>query len=169
MENCSQKQIDNLTMIQIEDTIIHKKYVLDSALKMFHYLCAQGKDELGLELLKRATVHDNSKLEDDELFLLSRVSDRHEAFTDPQYTLNDKQKAMIQEHWKRNPHHPEYYEDSSQMSELDILEMVCDWYARSMQYGTDLLEFARTRQENRFHFNKEMYKKVIRYCKILVK
>lgn len=156
-------------MIQIEDTIIHKKYVLDSALKMFHYLCSVNKEELGLELLKRAVVHDNSKLEDEELYLLSRLSDREEAFTEAEYTLNEKQKQSIKLHWQNNSHHPEHYKNSSEMTELDILEMVCDWHARSTQYETDLLEFVKTRQNNRFKFEDKMYKKIIRYCKIISK
>lgn len=156
-------------MVQIEDTIIHKQYVLQSALKMFHYLCSIGQEELGLKLLKRAAVHDNSKLEGHELKLMSRLWDKKEAFTDAQYTLSERQKEIIQEHWKKNRHHPEYFEDYSEMTELDILEMVCDWHARSSQYHTDLMEFAITRQENRFHFNEEMYEKIIRYCNILLK
>lgn len=156
-------------MIQIQDTIIHKKYVLDSALKMFAYLCSIDKEDLGVELLKRAAVHDNSKFEDEELYLLSRLSDSHEAFTDPKYTLSENQKKSIQLHWQHNSHHPEFYEDPSQMSELDILEMVCDWHARSSQYDTDLLEFVETRQKNRFNFEPKMYKKIIKYCKIIVK
>ncbi len=161
--------MDNLAMIQIEDTIIHKQYVLGSALKIFHYLCSVNKDDLGIELLKRAAVHDNSKLEDKELYLLSRLNDRIEAFTDPDYRLNDTQKEIIEEHWRKNRHHPEYFEDYNEMTELDILEMCCDWSARSSQYGTDLMEFVKTRQENRFHFSPEVYKKVVKYCKILAK
>lgn len=161
--------MDNLAMIQIEDTIIHKQYVLESALKMFHYLCSVNKEDLGIELLKRASVHDNSKFEDKELYLLSRLNDRLEAFTEPEYELNENQKESIKEHWRKNRHHPEFFEDSSEMTDLDILEMVCDWAARSAQYGTNLIEFAETRQENRFHFKPDMYRKVIKYCKILAK
>ena len=32
-----------------------------------------------------------------------------------------------------------YFENIEDMNELDIIEMVCDWYARSMQYKTDFL------------------------------
>lgn len=37
---------------------------------------------------------------------------------------------LIETHWKNNRHHPEYFKDISNMEELDIIEMVCDWYAR---------------------------------------
>lgn len=161
--------VDNLTIIQIEDTIIHKQYVLASALKMFKYLCTINKSDLGLELLKRASIHDNSKLEDDELYLLSRLKDRKEAFTEAEYTPDEMTRMSIEEHWKRNRHHPEFFKDPSEMTELDILEMICDWHARSVQYGTDLLEFVRVRQKNRFHFNKKMYNDILNYCKILLK
>ena len=53
------------------------------------------------------------------------------------------------------------------MNELDIIEMVCDWYARSMQYKTDFLSFVVSRQESRFHFPNEMFDKIYRYCEII--
>ena len=48
------------------------------------------------------------------------------------------------------------------MKEIDIIEMVCDWHARSVQYGTNLMEFVTVRQENRFKFPQEMYEKIYR-------
>lgn len=50
----------------------------------------------------------------------------------------------------------------------DIVEMVCDWHANSSIYGTDLIDFVVTRQQNRFHFPEEMFKQVLSYCNILV-
>ena len=54
------------------------------------------------------------------------------------------------------------------MTELDIIEMVCDWAARSEQYGTDLLDFIKERQHNRFHFSNKVYAEVEKYCKLIV-
>ena len=55
------------------------------------------------------------------------------------------------------------------MNEVDILEMCCDWHARSIQYHTDFLSFVKIRQENRFHFPKDMFDKIWKYCLILNK
>jgi hypothetical protein len=54
------------------------------------------------------------------------------------------------------------------MSEIDIIEMVCDWAARSEQYNNSLTEFAERVQRDRFHFNDEMYAKIRAYCNVLV-
>ena len=53
------------------------------------------------------------------------------------------------------------------MDDVDILEMVCDWAAKSYQTNTSLLEFVKIRQENRFHFPDEMFAKILKYCEIL--
>jgi hypothetical protein len=71
-------------------------------------------------------------------------------------------------HWKRNSHHPEYYDNPNDMSELDLLEMACDCHARSKQYGTSLLEYIDIQQNIRFHFDKEHFKKLRAYCVALV-
>jgi hypothetical protein len=54
------------------------------------------------------------------------------------------------------------------MEELDVIEMVCDWYARSLQLGTNFMEFVETRQNNRFHFPDYMYSNILKYCNILL-
>lgn len=154
---------------EIEDTFTHKKYVLDAALKMARYLFKQGNDDLGMHLLKRATKHDNSKLELEELEALSKIAEDGDSLREANEKMSDFKKKAIELHWKNNRHHPEFFSDVSNMDEIDILEMVCDWYARSMQYNTNLIEFCETRQENRFHFPEEMYKKIYNYCEIIVR
>ena len=54
------------------------------------------------------------------------------------------------------------------MSELDITELV-NWYARSLQFGTDFLEFLEQRQKDRFHFPQDIYDKIEKYYYILIK
>ena len=151
------------------DLIEHKKYILDSCHKMSKYLYKNGQEELSRELLKRAFVHDDSKLNDEELknFLELKIKDK--PFINANSMLNEYEKERIQIHWKNNRHHPEYFDDIRDMEEIDIIEMVCDWYARSMQYGTDIIEFAETRQKNRFNFPEDMFTKILFYANILKK
>jgi hypothetical protein len=49
------------------------------------------------------------------------------------------------------------------------MEMVCDWYSRSMQYQTNFKEFVITRQENRFQFDEDFFAQVWKYCEIIDK
>ena len=53
------------------------------------------------------------------------------------------------------------------MSDLDLMEMACDCFARSLQYNTDFLDFINKRQENRFKFPKEVFYKYYNFCEIL--
>lgn len=151
----------------INDLIEHKKYVLESSKRMSQHLYEKGDYELAKEILKRAFVHDDSKLDDDEMekFLELKIKDK--SFKNANSMLNDYEKERISVHWKKNRHHPEYFDNVEDMKEIDIIEMVCDWFARSMQYGTDIVEFAKTRQKNRFKFPDYMFEKILYYCNIL--
>ena len=152
---------------QIEETFIHKDLFNKSCLKMSEYLNSIGKSELAIGICHRAVLHDNSKLDDNELGAFSKLDNRKAALRDPNVGFDDDTRHVIEVHWNKNRHHPEYFPNIEDMTEIDILEMCCDWHARSVQYGTDLLEFAQIRQDNRFRFKEEQYKKIMEYCKIL--
>lgn len=151
----------------IKDTLLHKSMVIDSGMIMVEYLFENGDSCLAKHLLQRIVEHDNSKFTDEELFSLASLDD-NTALKDPNSLLSDEQKRLVEIHWKNNRHHPEYFNDVSEMEEVDILEMVCDWHARSRQYHTDLMEFVKVRQNNRFHFPEPMFERIIKYCRILL-
>jgi len=153
---------------QIEETFTHKYLVMQSCLKMSKYLHSVGKDDLAIGICRRAVLHDNSKLDDNELGAFSKLDSKKAALKDPNICPDEKTKNIIEIHWHKNRHHPEFFTEIGDMAEIDILEMCCDWHARSIQYGTDLIEFAKIRQENRFHFSEEQFEKILNYCKILV-
>lgn len=152
-----------------KDTFIHKDYVLDVCNKFATYLKEKGFYLEANELRKRAVVHDNSKItnRDEFMALTSIVSDKSclENASVPLSTL--KQKSIML-HWKNNAHHPEHFENYEEMSKVDRMEMASDWMARSLQYKSNLLEFVKTRQEDRFHFSDAMFEEIYNYCTILV-
>lgn len=152
-----------------DDTITHKKLVLDTCFLMARYLMSKGKIEMGTQLLKRGCEHDNSKFDSEEFRKLSQILKSNKCFTDAEVQLTPVERKAIKYHWEHNRHHPEYFENYIEMSELDILEMVCDWFARSIQYNTDFLPFIEERQENRFHFEAKQYNKIHKYCVIIQK
>lgn len=152
---------------QIQDTLTHKKLVIDSGYKMCNYLFKKNKDKLAFELLNRIIVHDNSKFTHDELYGLASIRNR-KALMNPDVLLSKEQQKIVEIHWKNNRHHPEYFKNIEDMTDVDIMEMCCDWHARSIQYGTDLMEFVNIRQENRFHFPEHIFKKILKYCSILL-
>lgn len=157
----------NKIIEHLEDTLLHKQYVLESAKKLCRYLINVGRLDDAIELVKRCSVHDNSKFEPDEIFALIQISDK-ESLKDAKVQLDDAKKNALRIHWAKNSHHPEYYSEPSMMTDMDLLEMACDCNARSMEFGTNLLEFIAIRQQERFKFPEEIYQVYYNYCKILV-
>lgn len=151
-----------------EDTIIHKQIIMESCWKMSRYLNSVGRDEEAIELLRKAIVHDNSKFEDDEIIAFSKIVGDRTCLEHAENKLDDLKRQVIKIHWAKNSHHPEYYDNVSDMPEIAILEMVCDLHARSIQNNTDLIEFVKIRQENRFKFPEELFQKIIEYCNIIL-
>lgn len=160
----SQKAIKHLN-----DLLEHKRFILISCNIMVDWLFKQGQEELAIELVRRAIVHDNSKFSKDELSYIIQLSESNDSLTNPNYIMNDNDRKCIELHWKHNRHHPEFYSNIEDMKEIDIIEMVCDWYARSLQLNTDLMEFVYTRQQNRFKFPEKMFDMIVSYCNILLK
>ena len=118
---------------------------------------AMGRVSRALE--SRATVHDLSKLQDDEFAGFARINAaaRVQKFGSPEYAEGmRRERPTIDLHFSRNRHHPErprligeaaevarglpddatYWaaHTSAQMTFLDIIEMVCDWWAASKGY-----------------------------------
>lgn len=158
-----QKKVDILL-----DTMLHKELVLASCWKMANFFLSQKEIDRAIEIIERGWLHDNSKFSDEEIALLSKVDDNKASMRDADKQLSDEMREFLKLHYKNNTHHPEHWDDVSQMPEMDVVEMCCDWHARSVQYGTNLLEFAKIRQECRFHFSTEMFERIIFYCNILV-
>lgn len=162
--------LDKEKLIEMsEDTIIHKKLVLDNCLLVGKYLIGRGDVDLGVKLMRRGCEHDNSKFNCEEFKRLASILKSRKCFKDANSKLSMHEVEAIECHWRNNRHHPEYYKNIEDMGELDILEMVCDWYARSKQYGTDFLEFVEVRQKNRFGFSKGMFERIKGYCELIVK
>lgn len=150
------------------DTIIHKSYVVKSCDKLARYLEKEGAIEHARMLREKGRVHDDSKIScEDELHALSRIINDQSTMYDATKQLSPIQKDAIKLHWKHNPHHPEFFKTPEDMERINIMEMCCDWYARSMQKGTDFMKYVETAQNERFKFPDWMYAEIIHYCEVL--
>ena len=96
----------------------------------------------GAELEERGTVHDASKLGPEErvpyvwLTEYHRRRRRGEAFEYPKGVATQVKEA-IHHHVTTNRHHPEFHADPNDMSEVDLIEMVCDWTAMAQELGEE--------------------------------
>ena len=97
---------------------------------------------LGVELNERGRIHDASKFEPVEripyIWLTEFHRCRHNGkpFNYPNGIEKLVRKA-IDHHITTNRHHPEFHADPNDMSEVDLIEMVCDWTAMSQEFGQD--------------------------------
>ena len=94
------------------------------------------------ELLERAKIHDASKFGTEERIPYIWLSEYHrcrrngESFEYPEGMAEKVQRA-IHHHVTSNRHHPEFHADPNQMSDVDLIEMVCDWTAMAQEFGQD--------------------------------
>lgn len=94
------------------------------------------------ELLERAKVHDASKFGPEERIPYVWLTEYHrcrrsgEPFEYPEDVAESVQRA-IRHHVTTNRHHPESHADPNAMSEVDLIEMVCDWTAMAQEFGQD--------------------------------
>lgn len=121
---------------------------------------AEAHGLVAADLQRRATVHDLSKLKDDEFAGFSRINAaaRIHKFGSPEYQAGiDAERSVVDLHYLRNSHHPErpklagqaaeerrglpddctYWEahTAASMTFLDVIEMACDWFAAWKGYG----------------------------------
>ncbi len=154
---------------EMNDTLVHRACVMRSGEYLSKYLIHRNRSVDAIRLIGRCSVHDISKIQNTEEFMsLASIVDEIDEMHNVKHKLSDKQIKAIMLHWKRNSHHPEYYDNPNDMSELDLLEMACDCHARSKQYGTSLLEYIDIQQNIRFHFDREHFRKLRSYCVALV-
>jgi hypothetical protein len=96
----------------------------------------------GEELLERAKVHDASKYSEEERIPYVWLTEYHrrrrrgEPFEYPEGMAERVQRA-IRHHVTSNRHHSEFHADPNDMSEVDLIEMVCDWTAMAQEFGQD--------------------------------
>jgi hypothetical protein len=138
----------------------HVNNVLESCILLGNRLIDNGERSLGLELISNGYTHDHSKFSGAEWLYLNEESKEKT----PELFF-----AALLQHQSTNPHHPEYWQVDSdiasgikQMPRLYIAEMVCDWKARSNEFGTDLRGWIKEKATKKwmFTFQSSEYKQI---------
>jgi hypothetical protein len=110
----------------------HRSRVANNVLKVLPHTKYQE------ELIFRAKSHDLTKLNEDEFISYvwlneyRRCKEKNISFKYP-VGVHDIILDGTKSHINKNKHHPEHHADPNAMSEVDILEMVCDWSAISQE------------------------------------
>lgn len=85
-------------------------------------------------ILSRGEIHDASKFVPPERVPYIWLTEFHrrrlngETFVYPD-GIEEQINAAIQHHFTTNRHHPEFHASPDEMSDVDLIEMVCDWTA----------------------------------------
>lgn len=112
------------------------------------------------ELLRRAQVHDDSKLQSPEKELFDEYTPKLAGVTygSAEYKEFLKElKVALDHHYKHNSHHPEHYENGIDGFDLfDLVEMLMDWKAATERHNDgDILKSLEI-NENRFNINPQL-------------
>jgi len=144
----------------LDNLVRHIDLVRGACLLLGKRLIAQGRVEFGRILIARGFEHDVSKFSGIEWDYLHAG----------QNVPRDQLDMAIRQHVRTNSHHPEYWGGIENMPEIAVAEMVCDWYARSQEFGTGLREWITSQAVERFQIDVggERYAWVQQYVGLLL-
>ena len=124
----------------VDNLVRHIQLVHGAGLLLAKRLMAQGRKDFGRLLLRQIFKHDNTKFSGIEWTFLHVGPD----------VAKENLTLAIRQHNDTNSHHPEAHGGIDNMPEVDVAEMVCDWYARSQEMGTDLRNWIRDTATERY-------------------
>lgn len=151
----------DVTEKRLKYIVRHITHVQQSCTLLGERLIASDEKAIGHDLIANGFIHDNSKLRGTEwLYLHDEVKDFAPEFFE----------AALHQHVHTNQHHPECWNGVTNMPRLYIAEMVCDWHARSSEFGTGLREYVRTTAVKRFGFKTQskIYRDIKKYMDMLL-
>lgn len=129
---------------KLELLLRHQTNVREACELLGRKLITAEQAHVGRDLIAHGQIHDNSKFHGIEW----------EFATDPTCKNRTGLKYAITQHTHANPHHPEYWGGIIEMPEVYVAEMVCDWKARSNEFGRDLREWIVKDAAKRYKFSR---------------
>lgn len=143
-----------------EDTLLHIKRVNHLLLNA----CA--------ELMKRAQVHDDSKLLSPEKSEFDRLTPILKGLTydTPAYYASLKElNVALDHHYANNSHHPQFYPNGIDGMDLfDVLEMLLDWKAATERHADGDIDKSITANAKRFEMSDQLvniFRNTVKYLK----
>lgn len=128
-------KVDADTVSKEQEQLIHLmrhiRKVQDACELLAGKLLKKGEIDFARKLIACGLTHDNSKFYGVEWENLI-TSNKPELL-----------KFAVHHHQQTNKHHPEHWGSIDDMPRLHLAEMVCDWYARSNEFGTDLWQWVK--------------------------
>lgn len=129
-----EKHLDNL--------VRHIELVREAGILLANRLAESGRKDFARILLGNIFIHDASKFAGIEWDYLHAGE-----------VPAEQLQLAIKQHQQTNMHHPEFWGGFDNMPEVYLAEMVCDWYARSMEFGTGLRDWITDTAIDKFKIN----------------
>ena len=148
-------------VIQLNELVRHIRNVQNECELLSERLDKQGRHILARLLIANGMLHDNSKFRGLEWEALDE---------DTKDKKPEQFAAADQQHISTNPHHPEYWDGIDSMPSVYLAEMVCDWKARSDEFGTDLREWVKDKATKRWGFaiQSKVYREIKEFVDLLL-
>lgn len=102
--------------------------------------------------------HDASKLEKPEKDYLEKMTHKlnNTTYGTDEY-FNNLKKSFTDEHYKKNSHHPEYFENGiNGMTLVDLMEMFADWCAALKRHSDGSFEQSMSVNKKRFKMSPQL-------------
>jgi hypothetical protein len=147
--------------MRLKAVVRHITHVQQSCTLLGERLIDRGERGMGHKLIANGFIHDNSKFHGIEFLYLH----------DDVKEIEPKMfQAALLQHIRNNPHHPEYWDGIENVPRLYMAEMVCDWHARSSEFGTDLRGFIKEIATKKFEFavQGKVYKEIKGFVDLLL-
>ena len=157
----------------------HRRSVFENMKIMKEHFANTNKN-LSMEIYFRALAHDESKLKNPEFEPYvwrywrakwnkdGKVDTRFSMIFDEKPTFKDQYiRDAIVHHVNHNRHHPEWHLDHDDMTELDLIEMVCDWYAVSEEFNSSIDDWVAYVVPRRYHFSADKLSTIHQLISIL--
>lgn len=144
----------------IDSLVRHVRFVQEACIFLGKLLIESGQPNFGRLLIAKGFEHDVSKFYGSEWDYLHQGQDVPEP----------KLKDAIHQHNSSNQHHPEFWSGVQHMPELAVAEMVCDWYARSQEFGSSLRDWVKNVAIAKYNIDIEgqHYKWIQKYLDLLL-
>ena len=136
----------------------HIGLVRDGTVLLGKRFIKRDEKEFGMALIARGFRHDNSKFAGIEFDYLHAGSD----------VPKDMLIIAVRQHCLTNDHHPEFWGGIDKMPPLCLAEMVCDWYARSQEFGTSLRDWIEKEAVDKYKISPMRKAEIDQYVNMLL-
>ncbi len=151
-----------ITLKKLDIIRRHKAHVQSACDLLGQRLIEKGEVEFGIRLIVQGYEHDLSKFDQFERKYL--IPSNGETID------KDTLKLAIEKHQAGNKHHIEYWGDFNSMPRICVAELVCDLFARSAEFGTDLREYIKEKMLPKYDIstNSKGYKTMKEFVDLLL-